>query len=98
MGPPSRKTRAKPVSGTRRLSTISEKEPEKLDTDPSSHGPLGGSEWGGSSFSTSSDKFKNSSSRFSSADSYQPDSAGNVQHIWRTTADVMMHRGLELKS
>ncbi|XP_034552491.1 myoD family inhibitor domain-containing protein 2-like [Notolabrus celidotus] len=75
MGGPSRKMRAKSVSGNRRLSTISEREPEKLDTDPGSQDPLGASEWGGSSFSTSSDKFKNSSSHFSSAESYQPDTA-----------------------
>ncbi|XP_029137290.1 myoD family inhibitor domain-containing protein 2-like isoform X2 [Labrus bergylta] len=75
-GGPSRKMRGKSVSGVRRLSTISEQELEKLpDTDPSSHDPLGGSEWGGSSFSTCSDKFKNSSSPFSSDDSYLPDSA-----------------------
>ncbi|CAJ1084752.1 myoD family inhibitor domain-containing protein 2-like [Xyrichtys novacula] len=67
--------RDKSVSEVRRLSTISEKEPEKVDTDPSSHDPPGGSEWGGSSFSTSSDKFNNSSSRFSSDESYQPDTA-----------------------
>uniref|UniRef100_UPI0037E7205F myoD family inhibitor domain-containing protein 2-like n=1 Tax=Semicossyphus pulcher TaxID=241346 RepID=UPI0037E7205F len=74
-GGPSRKMRSKSVSVPRRLSTISEREPDKLDTDPSSHDPLGGSELGGSSFSTCSDKFRNSSSHFSSDDSYQPDTA-----------------------
>lgn len=62
------------VSGVRRLSTISEQEPEKLDTDSSSHDPRGGSEWGGSSFSVCSDKCKNSSSHYSSDESHQPDS------------------------
>ncbi|XP_040007624.1 myoD family inhibitor domain-containing protein 2-like [Xiphias gladius] len=59
-------------SGVRRLSTISEQEPDKLDTGPGSREPLGGGEWGGSVFSVCSDKFKNSSSHFSSDDSYQP--------------------------
>ncbi|KAM9351011.1 myoD family inhibitor domain-containing protein 2 [Symphorus nematophorus] len=73
-GSPSRKMMgSKSVSGVRRLSTISEQDPDKLDTDSSSHDPRGGSEWGGSSFSMCSDKFKNSSSHFSSDDSYQPD-------------------------
>ncbi|XP_070765962.1 myoD family inhibitor domain-containing protein 2-like [Enoplosus armatus] len=74
MGSPSRKMIDKMVSGGRRLSTISEQDPDKLDTDPISHDPLGASDWGGSSLSMCSDKFKNSSSRFSSDDSYQPDS------------------------
>lgn len=78
MGSPSRKVMGKSVSGIRRLSTISEQEPDKLDTDPCSHDPLGGSGWGGSSVSMCSDKFKNSSSHFSSDDSYQPDSGGIV--------------------
>lgn len=78
MGSPSRKMMGKLAGGVRRLSTISEQEPDKLDTDPSSRDPLGGGEWGGSSFSVCSDKFKNSSGRFSSDDSYQPDSGGIV--------------------
>ncbi|KAM3872050.1 myoD family inhibitor domain-containing protein 2-like [Diretmus argenteus] len=70
------------VSGVRRLSTISEQEPEKLDTLLSSQDPLGGSEWGGSSFSLCSDnKYKNSSSRFSSDDSYQPASGDDCAAI-----------------
>ncbi|XP_076596415.1 myoD family inhibitor domain-containing protein 2-like [Chaetodon auriga] len=74
MGSPSRRMMgSKSVSGVRRLSTISEQEPDKMDTDSSSHDPRRGSEWGGSSFSMCSDKFKNSSSHFSSDDSYQPD-------------------------
>ncbi|XP_027144594.1 myoD family inhibitor domain-containing protein 2-like [Larimichthys crocea] len=74
MGSPSRQMMdSKSVSGIRRLSIISEQEPDKLDTDPTSHDPRCGSERGGSSFSMCSDKFKNSSSRFSSDDSYQPD-------------------------
>ncbi|XP_044065601.1 myoD family inhibitor domain-containing protein 2-like isoform X2 [Siniperca chuatsi] len=70
MGSPSKKMMAKLVSGVRRLSTISEQEPDKPN--PISYDSLGGSEWGGSSFSMCSDKFKNSSSLFSSDDSYQP--------------------------
>ncbi|XP_059189059.1 myoD family inhibitor domain-containing protein 2-like [Centropristis striata] len=62
------------ASEVSRLSTILEQEPVKLDADPSSHEPLGGREWVGSSFSMCSDKFKNSSSCFSSDESYQPDS------------------------
>ncbi|XP_034393916.1 myoD family inhibitor domain-containing protein 2 [Cyclopterus lumpus] len=64
------------VSEVCRLSTISEQEPDKLDPNPSSHDALGVSEWAGSSFSMSSDKFKSSSSSsgFSSDDSYQPES------------------------
>ncbi|XP_050927302.1 myoD family inhibitor domain-containing protein 2-like [Lates calcarifer] len=58
--------------GVRRLSTISEREPDKLDANHDSHEPLGGSEWGGSSLSMCSDKFRSSSSHFSSDDSYQP--------------------------
>ncbi|XP_040921063.1 myoD family inhibitor domain-containing protein 2-like [Toxotes jaculatrix] len=69
-GPPRKKMDQ--FSGVCRLSTISEQESEKLDTDPVSHEPLGASEWGGSSFSLCSDKFRNSSSHFSSDDSYQP--------------------------
>ncbi|KAM8754063.1 myoD family inhibitor domain-containing protein 2 isoform 1-T2 [Acanthopagrus schlegelii] len=61
------------VSEVRRLSTISEHEPDKMDTDASSHDARAGSEWGGSSFSMCSDRLKNSSSCFSSDDSYQPD-------------------------
>ncbi|XP_044208523.1 myoD family inhibitor domain-containing protein 2-like [Thunnus albacares] len=72
-GFPPRKTMGKLVSEVPRLSTISEQELDKPDIDPSSYDPLGGSEWGGSTFSMCSDKFKNSSSRFSSDDSYQPD-------------------------
>ncbi|XP_023261957.1 myoD family inhibitor domain-containing protein 2-like [Seriola lalandi dorsalis] len=68
---PPRKMMGK-FSGVRRLSTISEQEPDKLDTDPSSQEAQGGSAWGGSSFSMCSDKFKNSSSHFSSDDSYLP--------------------------
>lgn len=74
MDDPPRKMTGKLV----RLSTISEQEPDKLDTDPSSHDAPGGGEWGGSSFSMCSDKFKNSSSRFSSDESYQPGSGGIV--------------------
>lgn len=66
------------VSGVRRLSTISEQEPDKIDTDPSSHDPLGGGERGGSRFSLCSSKFNNSSSCLSSDDSYQPDTGGIV--------------------
>lgn len=62
----------------RRLSTISEQESDKPDINPSTHDPLGGNEWGGSSFSMCSDKFKNSSSRLTSDDSYQPDTGGIV--------------------
>ena len=66
-GSPSRKTMgSKSAISVRRLSTISEQDPDKLDTDSSSHDPRGGGEWGGSSFSMCSDKFKNSSSHFSS--------------------------------
>ncbi|XP_053174004.1 myoD family inhibitor domain-containing protein 2-like [Scomber japonicus] len=61
------------ISEARRLSTISEQESDKPDLDSTSHDALVGSEWGGSSFSMCSDKFKNNSSHFSSDDSYQPD-------------------------
>ncbi|XP_029290872.1 myoD family inhibitor domain-containing protein 2 [Cottoperca gobio] len=73
MDNPPRKMTGKVVSGVCRLSTISEQEPGRLNTDPSSHDTLGGSNWGGSSVSMCSDKFKNSS-RFPSDDSYQPGS------------------------
>lgn len=66
------------VSEARRLSTISEHEPDKMDADASSHGARAGSEWGGSSFSMCSDRLKNSGSCFSSDDSYQPDTGGIV--------------------
>ncbi|KAG7221575.1 hypothetical protein INR49_017106 [Caranx melampygus] len=69
---PSRKMIDNKFSGIRRLSTISEQEVDKPDTELSSREPRGGSEWGGSSFSVCSDKFKNSSSNFSSDDSYLP--------------------------
>ncbi|XP_068454629.1 myoD family inhibitor domain-containing protein 2 [Clinocottus analis] len=76
MDNPPRKMAGKLVSGACRLSTISEQEPDKLDTNPSSHDALGGGDWRGSSFSVCSDKFKSSSSSsssgFSSDDSYQP--------------------------
>ncbi|XP_040049908.2 uncharacterized protein LOC120829667 [Gasterosteus aculeatus] len=71
MDNPPRKMAGKLVSGACRLSTISEKEPEKPDTDPTPRDPLGGSEWAGSSFSVGSDKLKSSSSDFSSEDSCQ---------------------------
>ncbi|XP_042347272.1 myoD family inhibitor domain-containing protein 2 [Plectropomus leopardus] len=71
---PPRKMTSKSTSGVCRLSTISEQESDKPDTDPTPHDPPGGSEWRGSSFSMCSDKFKNSSSYFSSDDSNQPDS------------------------
>ncbi|XP_029363071.1 uncharacterized protein LOC115046687 isoform X2 [Echeneis naucrates] len=61
-------------SGARRLSTIAEQESDRPDGDPSSHEALGGSEWGGSTFSVCSDKFRSSGSRFSSNDSYLPGS------------------------
>ncbi|KAI3357523.1 hypothetical protein L3Q82_015932 [Scortum barcoo] len=73
-GSPSRKMTGKLAGGVRRLSTISEQEADRLDANPSSHDPLGGSERGGSSLSVCSDKFRSSSSRFSSDDSYLPDS------------------------
>ncbi|XP_029910636.1 myoD family inhibitor domain-containing protein 2-like [Myripristis murdjan] len=70
------------VSSVRRLSTISEQEPEKLDTDRTSQDPMGGSEWGGSSFSLCSDnKYKNSSSCFTSSDSYQPDASDDCAAV-----------------
>ncbi|XP_045913195.1 myoD family inhibitor domain-containing protein 2-like [Micropterus dolomieu] len=72
MDSPSGKMTGKLVGGLCRLSTISEQEPDKLDTDSISYYPLGGGELGGSSISMCSDKFKNSSSRFSSDDSCQP--------------------------
>lgn len=73
-GPSRKKIGSKSVSGLRRLSTISEQEPDKLDN--GSHDSWGGSDWAGSSFSMCSDKFKNSCSHFSSDDSYQPDTGG----------------------
>ncbi|XP_071383441.1 myoD family inhibitor domain-containing protein 2-like [Centroberyx affinis] len=81
VGHPSRVMGKSVVVSVRRLSTISEQEPDKLDTDLSSQDPLGGSEWGGSSFSLCSDKYKNSSSRFSSDASYQPDSGDDCAAI-----------------
>ncbi|KAK1899173.1 MyoD family inhibitor domain containing protein 2 [Dissostichus eleginoides] len=69
---PPKKMTGRSVSAVCRLSTISEQEQDKLDTDPSSNDPLGGSKWGGSGFSLCSDKLKNSSSHLSSDDSYQP--------------------------
>ena len=69
LGSPSGKlTGGRSVGGLRRLSTIAEQEPDK---DPNSH-----DSWGGSSFSMCSDKFKSGSSRFSSEDSFQPDTGG----------------------
>lgn len=79
MDNPPRKMAGKLVSGACRLSTISEKEPEKPDTDPTPRDPLGGSEWAGSSFSVGSDKLKSSSSDFSSDDSCQTGGGGIVQ-------------------
>ncbi|XP_049921223.1 myoD family inhibitor domain-containing protein 2-like [Epinephelus moara] len=73
MDNPPRKMPGKSPSGVCRLSTISEQDPDKPDSDPSSHDPPGGTEWRGSSFSTCSDKIRNSSSRFSSDESYQPE-------------------------
>lgn len=81
MDSPSGKMTGKLVGGLCRLSTISEQEPDKLDTDSISYYPLGGSELGGSSISMCSDKFKNSSSRFSSDDSCQPGTGGTVDVI-----------------
>lgn len=79
IGSPSKKMMgSKSVSGLRRLSTISERETDKPDSDPISHDPVGGSEWDGSSFSMCSDKFRNSSSHFSSDDSFLPDTGGIV--------------------
>lgn len=92
--PPRKKTGSKSVSGPCRLSTISEQEPDMLDTNPSSHDSWGGSEWAGSSFSMCSDKFKNSSSRFSSDDSYQPDSGGITCSL-STIVDVIKLRSPE---
>ena len=67
------------VSGVRRLSTISEQDPDKVDTDLSSQDPMGGREWGGSSFSLCSNKhINNSSDHFSSFESHQPDAGGIV--------------------
>ncbi|KAM4610605.1 uncharacterized protein ACJ7VT_013804 [Polymixia lowei] len=80
-GHPSRVMGKSVVSSVRRLSTISEQDPDRLDTDVSSQDPLGGSEWGGSSFSLCSDKYKNSSSHFSSDDSSQPDSGDDCAAI-----------------
>ncbi|KAM9505701.1 myoD family inhibitor domain-containing protein-like [Salvelinus alpinus] len=70
------------VSGVRRLSTISEHEPDKVDTDLSSQDPMGGREWGGSSFSLCSNKhINNSSDRFSSFESHQPDAGDDCAAI-----------------
>lgn len=78
LGSPCRKKLGgKSVGGLRRLSTISEQEADKLDSNPTSHRSWGGSEWTGSSFSVCSDKFRNSSGRFSSDDSFQSDAGGN---------------------
>lgn len=92
--PPRKKIGSKSVSGLCRLSTISEQEPDMLDTNPSTHDSWGGSEWAGSSFSMCSDKFKNSSSRFSSDDSYQPDSGGITCSL-STIVDVIKLRSPE---
>ncbi|XP_034028796.1 myoD family inhibitor domain-containing protein 2-like [Thalassophryne amazonica] len=79
---PSKKMKGKlVVSGGRRLSTISDQQPDEPDIDRSSHDPLGGSECGGSSFSLSSDKWKNSSSCFSSEESSQPDAGDDCAAV-----------------
>lgn len=67
-GSPSRKMTGKLVGEVRRLSTISEQEMDKPDTDSGGRA--------GSGLSVCSDRFKSSSSVFSSDDSYQPDSGG----------------------
>ncbi|KAI4882759.1 hypothetical protein NFI96_017076 [Prochilodus magdalenae] len=67
------------VSGVRRLSTISEKDP---DVEPRSPVSMGGSEWAGSSASLCSrEKPSLDSSAFTSFDSHQPDSGEDCASI-----------------
>ncbi|XP_054466004.1 myoD family inhibitor domain-containing protein 2-like [Anoplopoma fimbria] len=95
MDNPPRKMSGKLVSGVCRLSTITEQEADKLDTDPSSHDPLGGSEWGGSS-SMCSDKFKSSSSVFSTDDSYQPGSGDECAAVLLACLHCRFHEFMVL--
>ncbi|KAM6929517.1 myoD family inhibitor domain-containing protein 2 [Lycodopsis pacificus] len=96
MDNPPRKMTGKLLSGVCRLSTISEQEPDKLDTDPSSHDPPGGSEWGGSSLSMCSDKFKSSSSVFSSDDSHQPASGDECAALLLACLHCRFHEFTDL--
>ncbi|XP_067096862.1 myoD family inhibitor domain-containing protein 2-like [Osmerus mordax] len=68
------------VSGVRRLSTISEQDADKVDTDLHYQVPLGGNGWDESSFSLCSDKYNISSGLFS-LDSHQPDSGDDCAAI-----------------
>ena len=68
------------VSGVRRLSTISEQDADKVDTDLHYQVPLGGNGWDESSFSLCSDKYNISSGLFS-LDSHQPDSGGTMSPL-----------------
>lgn len=82
LGSPSRKkTGSKSVGGLRRLSTISEQEPGKLDGSHGSQeswggGGGGGGEWTASSFSVCSDKLWSGGGRFSSEESFQSEPSG----------------------
>ncbi|XP_039657255.1 myoD family inhibitor domain-containing protein 2 [Perca fluviatilis] len=93
MDKPPRKMTGKLASEVCRLSTISEQEP---NTNPSSHDPMGDSEVGGSSFSLCSDKFKNSSSRFSSDDSYQPSSGDDCATLLLACLHCRFHEFMVL--
>lgn len=85
LGSPRRKkTGSKSVGGLRRLSTISEQEPGKLDGSHASQESWGGGgsgaggEWTASSFSACSDKLRSGGGggRFSSEESFQSEPGG----------------------
>ncbi|XP_029995187.1 myoD family inhibitor domain-containing protein 2 [Sphaeramia orbicularis] len=91
-GSPSKKTTSKMFSGVRRLSTISEQEPDQPDPDPNSHDPPDGS-----SFSLCSESvFKNSSSHFSSDESFQPDSGDDFAAVLLACLHCRFHELMDL--
>lgn len=83
LGSPRRKkTGSKSVGGLRRLSTISEQEPGKLDGSHASQESWGGGgsgaggEWTASSLSACSDKLRSGGGHFSSEESFQSEPRG----------------------